>query len=264
MDEEDKKLIQFSEELQIDPEEIFGNFLHVISAKRQLVKSLEYILDDHTKTVYLMITGTRGSGKTTLAKDITLFLNKAGKLKSSKIAKIKADKLNTIDVMSKKETLRDCCVVVENASELKRKTIDSLLELSQSLQGNIAFVFEENKKNMNKLFRECPKLMDLFKNRIHLPQYTGDDLMGFAYACLKQKDYGLNTKAEELLQQKVYLIAKQSEPHQYLELINDLMQSAMNATDLRMGKQLSELAIQGRLKDVENLSILPEDFAIKL
>jgi tRNA A37 threonylcarbamoyladenosine biosynthesis protein TsaE len=166
--EEDRKLRRLSDELQFCAEEIFGDFLQVKLIKRQLVQSLEYILEENTKTVYLVITGNIGSGKTTLAKDITLFLNKSGKLKSSKIAKIKADKLNTIDVMSKKETLKDCCVVVENASELKRRTIDNLLELSQSLQGYIALVLEDNEKDMEKLFQEYPKLTDLFENRIHL------------------------------------------------------------------------------------------------
>jgi hypothetical protein len=264
MDEEDQKLSRIAEELQIDLDEIFGNFLHVSTIKKQLVKSLEGILDEHTKTVFMIITGTVGSGKTALAKDITLFLNKSGKLKSSKIAKIKADKLNSIDVMTKRETLKDCCVVVENASELKRKTIDSLLELSQILQGDIAIIFEENKKNMNKLFRECPKLMDLFKNRIHLPQYIQEDLIGFAYASLKQQEYCLDLKAESILKHKINEIIKQSEPHRYLEQIYDLIHSVMNAADIRTGKQLSELAIQGRLKEVETMSVLPEDFSFKL
>lgn len=263
MDEDDKKLKQMAEELDFDPEELFGNFLHVKSVKKQLVKSLEGILDVHTKTVQILITGTTGSGKTTLAKDITMFLLKAGKLKSSKIAKIKAEKLNSVDIMSKKETLKDCCLVVEDASELRRDTIDSLLELCKSLRGNIAVIFEENKMNLNKLFREYPKLMDLFKNRIHLPQYTPEDLMGFAYACLRQKDYRLNSKAEPILIHKINQIAKQSEPHMHLEQIYSLMQAVMNAADIRTGKQLSNLASMGKLRDVEVLTVLSEDFMIK-
>jgi hypothetical protein len=113
---------------------------------------------------------------------------------------------------------------------------------------------------MNKLFRECPKLMDLLKNRIHLPQYTGEELLGFAYACLKQKDYKMNPKAETVLKNRIIQISKQSEPHSYLVNIYNLMESVMNAADLRTGKQLTSLASQGRLKDVEILSILPEDF----
>ncbi|MDF2484274.1 MAG: hypothetical protein K0R46_442 [Herbinix sp.] len=263
MDEDDKKLKQMAEDLQVDLEEIFGNFLHVKSIKKQLVKGLEGILDSHTMTVQLLITGADGSGKTTFAKDITMFLNKTGRLKSSKIAKIKAGKLNSIDIMSKRDTLKDCCLVVENASDLKRETIDSLLELCRVMKGNIAVIFEENKKNINKLFRECPKLMDLFKNRIHLPGYTQEDLMGFAYACLRQQDYQLNSKAEPILRHKINQITKQSESHMHLEQIYQMMQAAMNAADIRTGKQLSKLALQGRLRDVEVLTILSEDLVIK-
>lgn len=263
MDEDDKKLGMMAKKHGFLPEELFGNFLHVKTVKKQLVKSLEGILDEHTKTVQMIITGTTGSGKTVLAKDITMFLYKTGKLKSSKIAKIKAEKLNDLDLLSRKDTLRDCCLIVEDASELNRQTIDSILELCNSLKGNIAVIFEENKKNMNKLFRECPRLMDLFKNRIHLPQYSQEDLMGFAHACLRQQEYRLNPKAETILQQKITQIMKQSEPQLHLEQISALVQGAMNAADIRTGKSLSVLASQGKLQDVDVLTVLPEDFMIK-
>ncbi len=263
MDEDDKKLGMLAEKFNFLPEELFGNFLHVKSVKKQLVKSLEGIMDEHTKTVQIIITGTTGSGKTVLAKDITMFLYKTAKLKSSKIAKIKAEKLNDLELMSRRDTLKDCCLLVENASELNRQTIDSILELCNSLKGNIAVIFEEDKKNINKLFRECPRLMDLFKNRIHLPQYTLEDLTGFAYACLRQQDYRLNPKAEMILQQRITQIMKQSEVHTHLEQISDLTQRVMNAADLRTGKNLSLLASQGKLQDVDVLTVLPEDFMIK-
>ena len=263
MDEDDKKLRAMSEKYGFLPEEPFGNFLHVRAVKKQLVKSLEGILDEHTNTVQIIITGTAGSGKTVLAKDITMFLFKAGKLKSSKIAKIKAEKLNTLELMSKKDTLKDCCLVVENASELKRQTIDSILELCNSLKENIAVIFEEDKKNINKLFRECPRLMDLFKNRIHLPQYTQEDLAGFAYACLRQQDYRMNPNAEKILQQKIVQIMKQPETHTHLEQLSALMQEVMNAADIRAGKNLSVLASQGKLQEADILLVLPEDFRIK-
>lgn len=263
MDEDDKKLRALGEKYGFLPDEIFGNFLHVKTVKKQLVKSLEGILDEHTKTVQLIITGTAGSGKTVLAKDITMFLYKTGKLKSSKIAKIKAEKLNALALKSKKDTLKDCCLVVENASELTRQTIESILELCNSLKGNIAVIFEEDKKNINKLFRECPRLMDLFKNRIHLPQYTQEDLLGFAYACLRQQDYRVNPDAEKILQQRIKQIMKQSEEHTHLDQISALMQEAMNAADIRAGKSLSVLASQGKLQEVEVLVVLPEDLTIK-
>jgi hypothetical protein len=259
-DEEDIKLKQIAEKKMIVPDEIFGNFLHIVTIKKQIVKSLEVISQDSKKSVLMIITGAKGSGKTALAKDMALFLSKTGRIKSTKVAKISAEKLNTVDLEAKRETLRSSCMVVENASELKRETIENLLELTKRLQGDIAVIFEEEKKNMNRLFRECPRLMDLLKIRIHLPQYSIEDLMGFAIAYLKQKDYLIGQKAEAVLMNRLKQIVKQSNPHTYLDQINDLCQSVMNAADLRTGRQLTSLAAQGRLEDVGILFILPEDF----
>lgn len=258
-DEDDLKLLQIAEENRFDPEEVFGNFLHISLIKKQVVKSLEMIIQDSKKPVIMIITGSKGSGKTTMAKDLALFLSKTGRIKSAKVAKITADKLNTVDLDSKKEILRSCCMVVEYSSELKRETIEKLLGLTKQLQGDIAVVFEEDKKNMNRLFRECPKLMDILKVRIHLPQYTEEDILSFAMSNLKQKDYYLSQKAEAILKNKLKQITKQTEPSSQLSKINELIQTVMNAADIRTGKQLTELAAQGRLKDVGILTILPED-----
>jgi hypothetical protein len=102
--------------------------------------------------------------------------------------------------------------------------------------------------------------MDLYKNRIHLPEYTSEDYIGFAYACLKQQDYQLDVKAGVILREKVKQIVKQVESQMQLEQINTLMQSVMNTAEIRMGKLQSNLAASGKLKEVDVRSVLPEDF----
>lgn len=259
-DEDSIRLNELQEETDLDLYEIFGNFLHVKAVRKQLVKSLDLILDKHTKSVQMIITGSPGSGKTAMAKSIALFLHMTGKLRTSKIAKTSAGKLNETDLLAKKDSLKDCCLVIENASELKRPTIDKLLELIRLYNGQIGVIFEENKKNMNKLFRECPKLMDMFKNRIHLPQYTSDELLGFAYSYLKRKDYRLQKGAQLTLKKAVEQISKKYAPEQQLETIRKLVEGAMNSADMRMGRQLTILAAQGRIGELGNMTLLPEDF----
>ncbi len=163
---ENKKLNQIAEDLQINPEEIFKDYLQIPSVKKQLVNTIDAIIYGQTRM--LIITGTQDSGKLTLAKEIALFLYKAGKLRSSKMAKITAEKLNALEVLSKKERLRDCCLLIEHAGGLKRKTIEGLLDLTSILQEDIAVIFEEEEQNLNQLFKEYPKLMDLVQERIHL------------------------------------------------------------------------------------------------
>ncbi|MDF2538063.1 MAG: hypothetical protein K0S76_1084 [Herbinix sp.] len=189
MGEEDKWLKDQSNELGLDLENIFCDFLHVKQVKKQLVESLEIIIKEPSQSIQMMITGSKKSGKTALAKDLTIFFNKIGRLKTTRIAKINADKLNHVDLMAKKATLKDCCFIIEDASELKKSTIDKLLDLIQYFHGDIIVILEDEKKNMNKLFRECPKLMDLIKNRIHLPEYTTEDLLGFSEAYAARKDF---------------------------------------------------------------------------
>ncbi|MDD3172661.1 MAG: hypothetical protein PHF63_03220, partial [Herbinix sp.] len=167
-DDVDKTLSRIEKEFQINMDEIFGEFLQVVSIKHQLVKSLESILQENTQSVLMVITGTKGEEITKLAKAMALFMSKIGKLKSSKVAKITAEKLNSVDIKAKTDTLRNCCLIVENARDLKCATIDNLLKLTGNLLGDIAVILEDNEKNMNKLLKENPKLMDLLKNRIHL------------------------------------------------------------------------------------------------
>lgn len=170
LNEEDRKLRQLEQELGIDIREIFGDFLQNMNVKKQLADCLLLLIKDNRKPLQIIITGTEDSENTTLAKAIALFLSMSGMLKSSKIARIKAEKLNTVDLLSKQETLKDCCMIVEDAGLLTRKTIEGIQELAALLKGEIAIIYEEEKRNLNKMFREYPKLMDLCKYRIHLPK----------------------------------------------------------------------------------------------
>lgn len=258
------KLARLSEGLDVNIMQIFGNFLHVKSIQNQLVKSIELITNKHTKSVQMIITGAPSSGKTTLAKDIAVLLNKTGKLQTSRIAKISALKLNEIDEINNKEALRNCCVVIENASDLKKPTIDKILALIKYFHGDIAVIFEENKKNMNRLFRECPKLMELFKNRIHLPQYNEKELRGFAYSYIMLRDYKLEEAAFEALNEGLDEIINNVSKEKQLESIAKYVQDAINSSNIRTGKQLSKLVSQGRIMDAEILILLAEDFNIQI
>lgn len=255
------KLMKFSEELGVDIIQIFSNFIHIKSIRNQLVKSIELITNKRTKSVQMIITGAHSSGKTTLAKDIAIFLNKIGKLQSSRIAKISALKLNEIEVINNKDELKGCCMVIENANELKRPTINKILALVKYFHGDIGIILEENKKNMNKLFREEPKLMEMFRNRIHLPNYTEEELLGFAQSYIILKNYNLETSTLNVLSEGVNEIIKNSSKDKQLERILKYVHNAVSFADIRTGKQLSKSG-QDQHMESDILPLLPEDFTM--
>jgi len=156
------------QEYNFDAYDLFADYLTDEELKYQLIKGLENILMDESNNILMLISGSPGSGKTSLAKKVAIFLNKIGRLKTDKLAKINADKLNEIDIFTKKDVIRDCCLVIENASILSEHTLERVLELSNELPFSLPVVFEENTEKLNKLFEEHPVLMDLLQNRICL------------------------------------------------------------------------------------------------
>ncbi len=164
--EEDTILSNIAKEYNINPEEIFGEFLKEIAIKKQLVSSLANIL--RQEPILILITGKEGVGKTTLAKDLALFMSKTSRIQSSKVAKISAQKLNAVDLEAKRDTLKSCCLLIDQASELSPTAIDSLLELSRDLQGDFAVIFEENTINYNKLLSKGNNLAEVIKSKIQL------------------------------------------------------------------------------------------------
>ncbi len=164
--EEDRLLYEMEQELGIEITEIFGDFLPIV--KEQLLKDLKLVMRDE-KAVFLTITGPSTLENIELAKDYALFLSKAGKITSSKVAKITAEKLNRIDLNEKKNTLRSCCMIVEEAGKLKPTTIERVKRLAAHFKGDFAVVLEDRKNNMIRLSREYSPLTDLFVHRIDLP-----------------------------------------------------------------------------------------------
>lgn len=148
--------------------EVFDEFLREESVKTQLVSCMENILADENNNVMMLITGSPESGITSLAKKIAIFLNWIDRLQTSKLAKINAEKLNTINIFTKKDVIKDCCLLIENASKLTENTIESIIELSHELTSAFAVIFEDNISNLSMLFGKYPNLADLIKNEIHL------------------------------------------------------------------------------------------------
>jgi hypothetical protein len=260
MDESERILKQMSSELGFAVGELFGGFLHIKSVKKQIVKCLQSVLDKNTKSIQLLIMGVPKSGKSTLAKEIASFLYKTGKIKSPKVAKIKADKLNRIDIGAYRESLCNCCMVVENASDLKHSTIENVLRLVQYHHGKTAVVFEANDKTINNLFKEYPKLMDILQLRIHLKPYTKEDLTGFACDYFKKQKYYFDSEVQSILTKELYKMAKQNDPESWLENVYEIAKFVITAADIRTGKKFPNLAGQVNMNSHKELCILPEDF----
>lgn len=145
-------LRKISSELDLDMEDIFCEFLNNVAVIDQLLDKKDVIFNVDKKGLQLVVTGLEDSDKMSFSRGIAILLKKTGRLSTSRIAKIKADKLNNIHLSNKKEKLRGCCVIVENASELKKITIEQIQKLVKSLNGDISIIYEEDSRKADLLF----------------------------------------------------------------------------------------------------------------
>jgi len=148
--------------------DFFAPYLQDEESSEQVQRGLEDILMDESNNVLMLIGGSGASDKTGLAKKLAIFLNITGRLKSQKLAKINAEKLNLVDIFTKKDLIKDCCLLIEDASLLTESTLERVLELSNQLPGALPVIFEEDNARISKLFEEHPVLMDLLQIRIYL------------------------------------------------------------------------------------------------
>jgi len=257
------RLDNLSERLNVNLRYLFGNFIHIKDLQKQLADSLELIIDNN-HNMQMIITGEPLSGKTTLAKEIAIFLSKAGKLGSSKLLKISAQKLTETDITERKEELRKCCLLIERAGELKRPAIEKVLELAEILSGDIAVIFEDSNENINNLFRECPKIIESINNRIHIPPYSEDDLMRFAYAGIALRGYKLHPSALVPLKNGLYNIINVEDKDKRFEKFSEYIRNAIAAADLRIGTEIPRHEAEEMVADTEYLTLLPEDFTMHI
>lgn len=246
-----KRLDRLAGDLNINLRFIFGNFIHVNGLQRQLVNCLESIKDEHTECVRVMITGAHYSGKTTLAKEIAIFLNKAGKLKTSKIIRLSTEKLNEIDI-TRIEEIRYCCLVLENSGKLKWPAVKKILELVEYFDEDTAVIFEDSRENADRLLREYPELKKKFKNRIDIPPYSEDDLIKIAYADILLRGYKLHPSAEEVFKNGLYEIIHHGNKEKVLKRISEYVRNSMMYANIRTGTENMQAAYP--------VTLLAEDF----
>lgn len=255
------KLEQIFMRTGVDFEKIFGYFTEIATCREQIETCLESLLKDNTKSNGLSIAGDGKSGKTVLAKRFAKAFYCLNQITTTKVAKISAGKLNHINLESRSAQLADGTLIIEEAGQLGNTAVEQLLHLMWKLDGQLAVILEDNKIRIEELFKTHPELASEFRNHIVLPEYTKQDLFGFANAYIVENDYRLSDEAGKILLEKLDSIEATVDDRNRLEAVMNLIKEVKSVTDLRNKQELSGILGSGTLKPTDLLYIRGEDFA---
>ena len=104
-------------------EDALHEYARIEGIRKQLVRMLEVVVTVRKKCHCLIITGEKKSGKTTLGTYLAKLLYELSYVKTPRVAKISADRLNQLNLFEKQDQLQDVCLIVERAGEMTEETV---------------------------------------------------------------------------------------------------------------------------------------------
>lgn len=252
------KLEKLLLEKDIQIENVCKNFMRIESVRKQIIRSLEMILNERGR-LFLVITGERQTGKTTLAYYLIKLLYHMDLVKHDRAAVIDAEKLNEISISDRRDEIEDCNLLIERAGDMKEKTLEELLRVFQGKKNGTCVILEDNSRNINKLLRGKEDLNRRFNNRIHLSKYSTEDLMGFAFDYIAREDYTIDKMAAEVLREKIEGIVRTTVDEKRLVSTLDLVKRVLENSERRNGTAILAMAATGQFKEGNFLVLISED-----
>jgi len=257
---EDEKLDHIFKETNLDYHKLFGYFIHNRYYKNEIADFLENMITDNKKPINLTICGNKKSGKTALAREIAKALYGFGRINSSKIAKISASRINSMNLEDNFDKLVDCTLLIEEAGGLNNSGIKQLLHLLWRLEGHIFVILEDTPDGINKLLDSDENMKNKFEYRITIPCFTGEDLFHCANHYISVSDYKLSKEAEVLLKNIIQEIMNSNTPEDGLEIIMKIVKEAKVQADERNKEELLRIIGSQRLSETDFMYIKLEDF----
>jgi len=176
-----------NEEIKDTIKEFVGKFSGVQGLDKQLLKILqESMLKDNNK---LVMKGEVKCGKTCVAIDLIKIINKIRQSRGRKIAKINGKGLNGKDVKEYYDKLMGIDIVIEKAGSMEPETVNQLIKAIEEDTENKIIILEDEKNSVERVLDNNEKLLEIFKNTIHIKQNKIKDWAEYALSYAGDKGY---------------------------------------------------------------------------
>ncbi len=151
----------------------------------------------------VVITGSKGNGKTTLAIDIVKAFQKEKRLDGHKLAKISGSKLNSKDIQEVLSKLKGGALIIENAGGLESSTLMALSLAMEGDTGGLLIILEGTEEDIQKIFLKNKNFASKFDYRVEVPVFSNEELVNFAKSYALENGYSLDEFAVLALYDKI-------------------------------------------------------------
>ena len=178
----------------------FKNYLNVEGFEINIREVLqEFIVNyspngksDHGNVI---IMGNEKTGKTTLAIELIKLVNRKRGRRNRKLAKVDARVLNRKGFKYVLGKLVGSDLIIENAHQLGKMTVISLLDGCGMFTDDMLVILEGNEDGMEELLKENPKLETIFNHIVRIKEYNIEEWVEYGKRYALNKGYEMDELA---------------------------------------------------------------------
>lgn len=190
--EEKKRPLPVRRSLTRDEKEMFGS----IAQTRQVQEEVANAIDNISLSPCIgnvLVTGEKGTGTLTVAKNLVKVLSVHYDSFSGKVAKITGEILNTKSIEGTLNNLSNGALIVEQAGKLDDMTLLSLGEyLKKKRDGGILVIMEDTKKELDNLLLKANMPRQYFDLRIDIAALDNNGLVNYGKEYANEKEYSID------------------------------------------------------------------------
>jgi hypothetical protein len=248
-------------ELTEDEMKRFGHFVKHKKVRRQLVAIIDSI-SNATEVSHLIVTGEESLANIQVVKGLIKEVkNKVGDI-PGRIVKVTGDTLNKKDVSTTLLHVSGGIIIVEQAENLKKETIEALLMAMQKPEEKCLIILEGNRTGIIELISLDARFERAFPQRLDLNALDNQLLVEYAKNFAREQEYNIDEFG--ILALHTRIAEMQTSDHEVTTAeVEEIVEEAMYYADLKNPKHFFDI-LTGKRYDEEDMIILREkDFLHK-
>ena len=189
---EKQKTLPIRRSLTRDEKEMFGSIAQTKQVQEEVANAIDNIsLSPCIGNV--LVTGEKGTGTLTVAKNLVKVLSVHYDSFSGKVAKITGEILNSKSIESTLNNLSNGALIVEQAGKLDDMTLLSLGEyLKKKRDGGILVIMEDTKRELDNLLLKANMPRQFFDLRIDIAALDNNGLVNYGKEYANEKEYSID------------------------------------------------------------------------
>lgn len=242
-----------------DEKEMFGSIAQTKQVQEEVANAIDNIsLNPCIGNV--LITGEKGTGTLTVAKNLVKVLSVNDDAFSGKVAKITGELLNTKSIVDTINGLGNGALIVEQAGALDEMALLSLSEcLKKKNDEGILILLEDTKKELDALLKKGNMPKQYFDLRIDIVALDNDGLVNYGKEYANEQEYSIDDMGVLALYTRI--ADMQTNEHAVtVEEVKEIIDEAIRNSEKKNISHFMDVLLAKRYDDEDMIVLREKDF----